>query len=163
MTDSAAGYSVPGADGIRDRFAMFLRVTTHFHHHVGQMIYLAKEHAKQAEAAAQSGGGQSVRYAHTNLVARDWRRLGAFLDDVIPVAEEAGVKLALHPDDPPLPTMRGQPRLVYQPELYQRVIELKPQSGAESDSKTIPGTTPTQTQKTKSSSVEIVTPKRAPN
>jgi len=55
-----------------------------------------------------------------------WRRLGAFLDDVIPVAEEAGVKLALHPDDPPLPTMRGQPRLVYQPHLYQRVIDLKP-------------------------------------
>jgi mannonate dehydratase len=55
-----------------------------------------------------------------------WRRLGAFLDEVIPVAEEAGVKLALHPDDPPLPTMRGQPRLVYQPQLYQRVIDLKP-------------------------------------
>ena len=54
-----------------------------------------------------------------------WRRLGAFLDEVIPVAEEAGVKLALHPDDPPLPTMRGQPRLVYQPHLYQRVIALK--------------------------------------
>ena len=43
----------PGADGIRDRFAMFLRAATHFHHHVGQMIYLAKEHARQAEAAAQ--------------------------------------------------------------------------------------------------------------
>jgi mannonate dehydratase len=55
-----------------------------------------------------------------------WQRLGAFLEDVIPVAEEAGVKLALHPDDPPLPTMRGQPRLVYQPHLYQRVIDLNP-------------------------------------
>jgi mannonate dehydratase len=55
-----------------------------------------------------------------------WQRLGAFLDEVIPVADEAGVKLALHPDDPPLPTMRGQPRLVYQPHLYQRVIDLNP-------------------------------------
>jgi len=55
-----------------------------------------------------------------------WCRLGAFLDEVVPVAEEAGVKLALHPDDPPMPTMRGQPRLVYQPHLYQRVIDLKP-------------------------------------
>lgn len=54
-----------------------------------------------------------------------WRRLGDFLDAVTPVAEEAGVKLALHPDDPPMPFMRGQPRLVYQPQLYQRVIDMK--------------------------------------
>jgi mannonate dehydratase len=55
-----------------------------------------------------------------------WRRLESFLDEVIPVAEEAGVRLALHPDDPPMPTMRGQPRLVHQPELYQRVVDLNP-------------------------------------
>ena len=55
-----------------------------------------------------------------------WRRLDEFLREIIPVAEEAGVKLALHPDDPPLPFLRGQPRLVYQPQLYQRVIDLKP-------------------------------------
>jgi len=54
-----------------------------------------------------------------------WQRLEFFLNETIPVAEEAGVKLALHPDDPPMPTMRGQPRLVYQPHLYQRVIDLK--------------------------------------
>lgn len=55
-----------------------------------------------------------------------WQRLGDFLDAVVPVAEKAGVKLALHPDDPPMPFMRGQPRLVYQPHLYQKVIDLKP-------------------------------------
>jgi mannonate dehydratase len=55
-----------------------------------------------------------------------WKRLGGFLSEVVPVAEEAGVKLALHPDDPPMPFMRGQPRLVYQPHLYQRVLDLKP-------------------------------------
>ncbi len=53
-----------------------------------------------------------------------WRRLGRFLDEVLPVAEAAGVRLALHPDDPPLPTVRAQPRLVYQPDLYQRVVAL---------------------------------------
>jgi mannonate dehydratase len=52
-----------------------------------------------------------------------WRRLEAFLAEVIPVAEQAGVRLALHPDDPPMPTMRRQPRLVYQPYMYQRVID----------------------------------------
>jgi mannonate dehydratase len=55
-----------------------------------------------------------------------WQRLDDFMSEVMPVAEAAGVKLALHPDDPPLPFMRGQPRLVYQPYLYQRVINLRP-------------------------------------
>ena len=55
-----------------------------------------------------------------------WSRLERFLNEVLPVAEKAGVRLALHPDDPPLPTIRGQPRLVYQPRLYQRVLDLNP-------------------------------------
>jgi len=55
-----------------------------------------------------------------------WQRLKDFLDAVVPVAEEAGVTLAAHPDDPPTPTMRGQPRLVYQPRLYQKLLDLKP-------------------------------------
>lgn len=55
-----------------------------------------------------------------------WRRLAGFLEDVIPTAEEAGVRLAAHPDDPPLPFVRQQPRLVYQPYMYQRLIDLVP-------------------------------------
>jgi len=55
-----------------------------------------------------------------------WQRLERFLDAVLPVAESAGVKLAAHPDDPPLATMRGQPRLIYKPELYQRLLDLRP-------------------------------------
>jgi len=55
-----------------------------------------------------------------------WRRLQRFLGDIIPVAEQAGVRLAAHPDDPPMPALRGQPRLVYQPHLYQKLIDLLP-------------------------------------
>lgn len=55
-----------------------------------------------------------------------WRRFEAFLHDVLPVAEEAGVRLALHPDDPPLETLRGTPRLVYRADLYQRVLDIAP-------------------------------------
>ena len=55
-----------------------------------------------------------------------WQRLKDFLEAIIPVAEAAGVTLAAHPDDPPLPTVRGQPRLVYRPHLYQKLIDLKP-------------------------------------
>jgi mannonate dehydratase len=52
-----------------------------------------------------------------------WQRLSEFLDEVLPVAEKAGVVFAAHPDDPPMPTMRGQPRLVYQPHMYERLLD----------------------------------------
>ena len=55
-----------------------------------------------------------------------WRRLGAFLKELVPVAEEAGVILAAHPDDPPLPVVRKQPRLVYQPDMYQDLLDIYP-------------------------------------
>jgi mannonate dehydratase len=55
-----------------------------------------------------------------------WQRLAEFLNEVVPVAEEAGVTLAAHPDDPPMPTMRRQPRLVYQPDMYQRLLDSHP-------------------------------------
>jgi mannonate dehydratase len=55
-----------------------------------------------------------------------WGRLKDFLDALLPVAEAAGVKLAAHPDDPPMPTVRAQPRLVYQPHLYQKLLDLHP-------------------------------------
>lgn len=55
-----------------------------------------------------------------------WQRVREFLEEVLPVAEEAGVTLAAHPDDPPMPTMRAQPRLVYQSHLFQRLLDLRP-------------------------------------
>ncbi len=55
-----------------------------------------------------------------------WDRLQRFLEEVLPVAEQSGVRLAAHPDDPPMPTMRLQPRLVYQPSMYQRLIDISP-------------------------------------
>lgn len=55
-----------------------------------------------------------------------WSRLEHFLKELVPVAEEAGVRLAAHPDDPPLPALRGTARLVYKPELYQRLLDIVP-------------------------------------
>ncbi len=53
-----------------------------------------------------------------------WDRLERFLEDVLPTAEQAGVVLAAHPDDPPMPTIRGHARLVYQPHLYRRMFDM---------------------------------------
>lgn len=53
-----------------------------------------------------------------------WERLEWFLKELLPVAEEAGVELALHPDDPPMESLRQTPRLVYKDDLYQKLLDL---------------------------------------
>lgn len=46
-----------------------------------------------------------------------------FMDAVIPVAEEVGVCLALHPDDPPLESLGGIPRLFWNHESIRDVLK----------------------------------------
>jgi len=53
-----------------------------------------------------------------------WDNLQYFLDEVVPVAEAAGVDMALHPDDPPISPVRGVPRLVTSVENYERILGL---------------------------------------
>ncbi|MDJ0879498.1 MAG: mannonate dehydratase [Halieaceae bacterium] len=55
-----------------------------------------------------------------------WAGLEYFLQAVVPVAEESGVQLAIHPDDPPLSPVRGVPRILTSPMALQRVIDLVP-------------------------------------
>ena len=55
-----------------------------------------------------------------------WDNLKYFLEKVVPVAEEAGVRLAMHPDDPPLSPLRGMGRIMRSVENYQRLIDLVP-------------------------------------
>jgi mannonate dehydratase len=55
-----------------------------------------------------------------------WENLEYFLKAIVPVAEEAGVQLAMHPDDPPLSPIRGLGRIMRSVENYQRLIDLVP-------------------------------------
>jgi len=55
-----------------------------------------------------------------------WKNLAYFLDAVVPVAEEFNVKLAMHPDDPPLSPIRGLARIMSSLENYQRLLDMRP-------------------------------------
>ena len=62
-----------------------------------------------------------------------WDRVERFLTDVLPTAEAVGVTLAAHPDDPPMPTIRGHARLVYRPELYRKLLDLVPSPSSKAE------------------------------
>lgn len=53
-----------------------------------------------------------------------WASLEYFLRRVLPVAEKANVKLAMHPDDPPLSPIRGVGRIMRSIENYQRLLDI---------------------------------------
>ena len=57
---------------------------------------------------------------------RLWETLDWFLERVVPVAEEAGVRLAMHPDDPPLPSVRGIDRIHSTVDGFRRLLEMNP-------------------------------------
>jgi mannonate dehydratase len=55
-----------------------------------------------------------------------WQNIEYFLKAVIPVAEKAKVKMALHPDDPPVSPLRGIGRILTSAANYRRVLALVP-------------------------------------
>lgn len=60
----------------------------------------------------------------TTSAAALWQHLEFFLKEIAPFAEDHGVTLALHPDDPPLPNLRGQDRIIVNYEAFERVLNL---------------------------------------
>ncbi len=52
-----------------------------------------------------------------------WENLEYFLKKVIPVAEECGVRMAIHPDDPPYPIF-GLPRIITNEENLDRFLKI---------------------------------------
>ncbi|MDF2037920.1 mannonate dehydratase [Cytobacillus oceanisediminis] len=62
--------------------------------------------------------------AYQDVTAEDlWDNLGYFLKEILPVAEEAGIKMAIHPDDPPW-SIFGLPRIMTGEESLQKLLSI---------------------------------------
>jgi len=70
------------------------------------------------------GEGPEVPREDRRTAAALWENLAYFLERVLPVAESCGVRLAMHPDDPPLPTLGGGDQILYCPEAFERLLNL---------------------------------------
>lgn len=65
--------------------------------------------------------------SHGRVFSEDeiWDNYIYFIKKVVPVAEEAGVRIGIHPDDPPLPILAGVPRCIFSSfDGYRRALEI---------------------------------------
>ncbi|MDA1162395.1 MAG: mannonate dehydratase [Planctomycetota bacterium] len=58
--------------------------------------------------------------------ARLWDNLERLLNEIVPIAEQAGVLLSMHPDDPPLHELLGRPRIMNSVENFEKLLQLVP-------------------------------------
>ena len=63
-----------------------------------------------------------LEFSHEDL----WDNYTYFIKAVMPEAERCGVRMGLHPDDPPLRTLNGVPRLFSSPESIERAFDIAP-------------------------------------
>ena len=81
---------------------------------------------------AKAGYFDEDEFEHENRYDREyteselWEYYEEFLREILPVAEEAGVRMALHPNDPPIESVHGVPQLFRNLESFQKALELVP-------------------------------------
>jgi len=82
-----------------------------------------------AKAATGTWDGEiyEMPLSHGRRYSEDeiWDNFEYFIKQVAPVAEEAGVKIGIHPDDPPVPELAGIPRCIFSSfDGYKRAMEI---------------------------------------
>jgi mannonate dehydratase len=81
----------------------------------------------KAEAGHWAGVMYKGELTHGRRYSEDeiWENYTYFIKQVVPVAEEAGVRIGIHPDDPPVPELGGVPRCIFSSfEGYKRALEI---------------------------------------
>lgn len=81
---------------------------------------------RDVEQAVSLNSSTTVTAAGRVSAEQLWENLERFLNELLPVAERAGVDLAMHPDDPPLPELLGRARIMNSVESFERLINLAP-------------------------------------
>jgi mannonate dehydratase len=126
--------ALPGRDEVIAQFQQFIRNlgqagihTTTFTWEPSQVWSSAPGESRGAIARRVDLAEMQQRpLTHGRLYSEDeiWSNFEYFIKKILPVAEEANVRLALHPNDPPAESLGGIPCLIHSFENYQRAFEL---------------------------------------
>jgi len=137
--------NLPGRDKKIEEYKNFLRnlakagifYTTYAH--MGNGIWSSPREATRGGASARafdmgknpkgnwSGKVFKGPLTHGRKFAPDelWENYTYFIKQVVPVAEELGMRIGIHPDDPPVPELGGVPRCIFGNfEGYLRALEI---------------------------------------
>jgi len=137
--------NLPGRDKKIEEYKNFLRnlakagifYTTYAH--MGNGIWSSPREATRGGASARafdmgknpkgnwSGKVFKGPLTHGRKFAPEelWENYTYFIKQVVPVAEELGMRIGIHPDDPPVPELGGVPRCVFGNfEGYLRALEI---------------------------------------
>jgi mannonate dehydratase len=83
--------------------------------------------AREFKLSDFRGKVEKQRFEREYSAEEIWENYTYFMKAVLPVAKEAGVKLALHPDDPPLAKMNGVAKVLVHYDGYRRAEEISDQ------------------------------------
>jgi len=81
--------------------------------------------ARIEEASGGGFTGSGLTHGREYSEEELWDNFASFMAEVVPVAEEAGVRIGIHPDDPPGVTLGGVPRSIFSSfDGYQRAMDI---------------------------------------
>ncbi len=134
---TSAALCLPNHEADIERMQAFIRdlgelgiVHTTYAWHTGGMY---ETHRDETRGVATRGFSTGIahsapqRFDRSYTVEELWESYERFIEAVLPVAQDSGVKLQLHPNDPPL-DHQGVPRIFKSTDAFRRAMQLADQS-----------------------------------
>ena len=71
---------------------------------------------------ARPSDPEHERIAKSQTPSQLWENLDRMLEGLLPVAESCGITMAMHPDDPPLASLLGKPRIMHSIDCFDELL-----------------------------------------
>ncbi|MCC6364961.1 MAG: mannonate dehydratase [Bryobacterales bacterium] len=124
--------NLPGRDQKIEEYKQFLRnlakagLTYTTYAHMGNGIWSSERETARGGAPARAFRQSTAKgywagkvfeppLTHGRKFSKEeiWENYTYFIKQVVPVAEEVGIRIGIHPDDPPVPELGGVPRCIF--------------------------------------------------